>query len=149
DEIAGILRIPRGTVGKRLHSARTRIRRSLPRDVRAEFMRLQPAPEFLRGVREGLFDAYLGEYRFAERPDLTVRIVREDAELVSYGGGQRSVLVPTREGAFISTAFDGEGRFQRDERGRITQLVYYEFGVRLGVATKIRSLGIGTTVLHQ
>jgi len=137
DEIAGILGIPRGTVGKRLYSARIAIRRNLPRDVREEFLRLQPSPQFMRKVREGLFDEYAGEYRFDERPDLAVRIEREGSLLVSYGGGQRSVLASIGDSALATIAFDGEGRFRRNGAGRIVEFIYYEFGARLGVARKI------------
>ena len=137
DEIAGILGIARGTVGKRLHSARIAIRRKLPRAVRSEFQQLRPSPQFMRKVREGLFDEYVGEYRFDERPELVVRIEREGDLLVSYGGDQRSVLASIRDGALRSLAYDGEGHFQRDRAGRIAQFVYYEFGARLGVAKKL------------
>lgn len=138
DEIARILGVPRGTVGKRLHSARLKIRRNLPSDVRADFQRLEPALQFAANVRQGLFDEYVGEYRFAERPDLVVRIAREGDSLVSYGGDQRTVLASIGGGALVATAFDGEGRFKRSRSGSVTHLVYYEFGARLGVATKTR-----------
>jgi len=137
DEIARTLSIPRGTVGKRLHSARIAIRRNLPRAVREEFLPLRPSPQFLKAVSEGLFDQYVGEYRFAERPDLAVRIAREGSLLVGYGGGQRSVLASIRDNALVSGAFDGEGRFQRDRAGHVVGFVYYEFGARLGVAAKV------------
>lgn len=137
DEIARILDIPRGTVGKRLYSARLAIRKSLPATVREEFMRLRPSPQFLRQVQEGLFDEYAGEYRFDKRPELEGRIAREDDHLVSYGGGQRSVLASIGEDALITAAYDGEGRFERDRAGRVVQFVYYEFGARLGVACKV------------
>jgi hypothetical protein len=39
----------------------------------------------------------------------------------------------------VTRAFDGEGRFERDGHGRITRVVYYEFGVRLGVARPVPS----------
>jgi RNA polymerase sigma-70 factor, ECF subfamily len=136
-EIAGILGVPRGTVGKRLHSARITIRRNLPRGVREEFMQLRPSPQFLRQVREGLFDEYVGQYRFEERPELVVRIEREGALLVSYGGGQRSVLASIQDNALVTMAFDGEGHFQRNAAGRVVQFVYYEYGARLGIAKKI------------
>ena len=139
DEIAAILGVPRGTVGKRLHTARIAIRRNLPRSMRAEFVRLQPSAGFMRKVREGLFDEYVGEYRFDERPDLEVRIQREGSLLVSYGGSQRSVLASIQDDALISTAFDGEGRFRRNKSGRIVELTYYEFGARLGVARKVEN----------
>ncbi len=137
-EIATILGIPRGTVGKRLHSARICIRRKLPPAVRGEFLELRPSPQFLQKVREGLFDEYVGEYRFDERPEHVVRVEREGTLLVSYGGGQRNVLASIRDGALVPMEFDGEGRFQRNRRGSIVAFVYYEFGARLGVARKVR-----------
>ena len=135
-EIAGILGVPKGTIGKQLHSARIAIRRQLPRAVRSEFLKLQPSPQFLSKVREGLFDEYVGEYRFAKRPDLAVRIVREGSSLVGYGGGQRVVLASLDENVLVASEFDGEGRFQRDHSGHVVRFVYYEFGARLGIATK-------------
>lgn len=137
DEIARILGIPAGTVGKLLYSARLAIRRNLPRSARAELVELRPSRRFLQAVKEGLLDEYTGEYRFDSRPDQTVRIERQGEYLVSDAGGQRTVLVSLREGALAAVAFDGEGRFQRDHRGRIVQFAYYEFGARLGVARKI------------
>jgi hypothetical protein len=38
------------------------------------------------------------------------------------------------------TEFDGEGRFRRDRRGRVSHFVYYEFGRRFGVARKVKSV---------
>jgi hypothetical protein len=128
--------MPRGPVGKHLHSARIAIRRCLPRSARDEFQRLRPSSRFMDEVRQGLFDEYVGEYRFAERPDLAVRIAREGNQLVGYGGGQRSVLASIDDGRLAAAAFDGEGRFKRDRRGRVIQFVYYEFGARLGIATR-------------
>jgi RNA polymerase sigma-70 factor, ECF subfamily len=136
DEIAKILDVPRGTVGKRLHTARIKIRRALPRSVRAQFQR--PPRNFVQQVREGLFDEYTGTYRFVKRPELTVTIARDGDQLVSESNGQRSVLASLRENALVAAAFDAEGRFERDRRGRIVQFVYYEFGKRLGVAKKLR-----------
>jgi hypothetical protein len=101
---------------------------------------LQPSSQFARNVSDGLFDEYLGDYRFRERPDLSVTIVREGSELVSYGSGQRSVLASHRDDAFIAAAYDGEGHFQRDSAGAIVGFVYYEFGARLGIAERIASL---------
>lgn len=136
DEIAAMLEIPRGTVGKRLYSARISIRRQLPTSVRMQFQR--PSRQFVQRVREGLFDEYAGTYRFDQRPDLAVTIRRDGDHLVSESSnGQRSVLASLRDESLVVMAFDAEGRFRRDRRGRIVQFVYYECGVRLGVATKI------------
>jgi RNA polymerase sigma-70 factor (ECF subfamily) len=136
-EIATILGIPPGTVGKRLYSARITIRRILPRALRDEFLPLLPPSQFLRRVREGLFDEYVGEYRFDERPEHVIRVAREGSLLVGYGGDQRNVLASISDSALVATDFDGEGRFQRDATGRIVQFIYYEFGARLGVAKRL------------
>ncbi len=137
DEIAAILGIPAGTVGKLLHSARLAIRRNLPRSARGEFVQLQPSRRFLKDVKDGLLDEYIGEYRFDSRPERTVRIERQGEYLVSESGGQRTVLVSLREGALAAVAFDGEGRFKRDHHGRVVQFAYYECGARLGIARKL------------
>jgi len=50
-QIARLLRLNPGTVGKRLHSARLRIRRGLPRSVRGDFVRLVPSDDFMERVR--------------------------------------------------------------------------------------------------
>ena len=141
-EIAAILRMPRGTVGKRLYSARISIRRSLPAEVRKGFLPLRPSRSFVQKVRKGVFDEYVGDYRFKERRDHVVRVRREGTLLVGYGGGQRNVLASIRDDALLVTEFDGEGRFERDRAGRIARFVYYEFGARLGVATKMKRLGM-------
>jgi hypothetical protein len=139
-EVARLLHLKPGTVGKRLHSARLRIRRQLPPSVRGELVRLAPSPTFVQQVRRGLFDEYVGEYRFEQRPDLVVRIAREGDLLVSYGGGQRNVLASLSDESLLTSFYDGEGRFKRNRRGRVTHFVYYEFGKRLGIARKTGSI---------
>lgn len=136
-QIAGLLRLKPGTVGKRLHSARLRIRRGLPRSVRADFVRLASSQRFLEQVSHGLLDEYVGEYRFETRPDLVVTIAREGSSLISDGNGQRDVLVSVGSQSLLATSFDGEARFRRNRRGEVTHFVYYEFGMRMGVARKI------------
>lgn len=138
-QIAKVLGLKPGTVGKRLHSARLRIRRSLPRSVRSDFIRLAPSRPFVEQVRRGLLDEYVGEYRFDRRPDHVVTITREGDSLVSEARGQRHVLVSGRKHSLLTVHYDGEGRFRRNRRGEITNFVYYEFGRRLGVARKIRA----------
>jgi RNA polymerase sigma-70 factor (ECF subfamily) len=140
-EIARVLGMKSGTVGKRLHSARLRIRRQLPRSVRGEFVRLSPSQAFVERVRRGLLDEYVGEYRFERRPDHVVRITRKGGSLISESGGQQQILVSAGELSLRVSQFDGEGRFRRNRRGEVTQFVYYEFGKRLGVAKKVTSGG--------
>ena len=142
-EVARLLGIRVGTVAKRLHSARVRIRRVLPRSVRHDFVRVHPTRSFVDKVRLGVFDEYVGEYRFDRRPSHVVRIMREGDTLVSYGGGQRNVLAAIDDRALVTSDFDGEGRFGRGRDGRITHFIYYEFGKRLGKATRINGVTNG------
>lgn len=138
-QIARLLRLKPGTVGKRLHSARLRIRRGLPRSVRSDFVRLVPSEAFVERLRRGLLDEYVGEYRFERRTDHVVSIAREGDSLISYSGGQRHVLVSAGEQSLLVSHYDGEGRFRRNRRGEVTHFVYYEFGRRLGVARKVNA----------
>lgn len=136
-QIAKLLRLKPGTAGKRLHSARLRIRRGLPRSVRADFVRLRPTKQFAEQVNRNLLDEYVGEYRFDRRPDLVVRITRDEDSLISEGGGQRHPAVVVGNSSLLAATFDGEARFRRNRRGEVTHFVYYEFGRRLGIARKI------------
>jgi RNA polymerase sigma-70 factor (ECF subfamily) len=136
-QIAKLLRLKPGTVGKRLHSARLRIRRGLPRSVRGDFVRIAPTSAFAERVRRGLLDEYIGQYRFERRPELVVSIHREGDTLISESAGQRNVLLSAAENSLSTSQYDGEGRFRRNRRGEVTHFVYYEFGKRMGVARRI------------
>lgn len=135
-EIARLLHLKTGTVGKRLHSGRLKVRRLLPRSVRGEFVRLSPSRKFIESVRLGLFDEYVGEYRFDRRPELVVSIAREGDLLISDAGNQRNILMSLGNRSLLTSHYDGEGRFHRNSRGKVTHFVYYEFGRRLGIARK-------------
>lgn len=135
-QIAKLLRLKPGTVGKRLHSARLRIRRGLPRSVRGDFVRLASSKQFIERVSRGLLDEYVGQYRFDSRPEHVVTITREGESLVSEANGQRHVLVSVGKQSLLAVHYDGEGRFRRNRRGEVTDFVYYEFGKRMGVARK-------------
>lgn len=138
-EIARLLRLKPGTVGKRLHSARLRIRRRLPPSVREDFVRLTPSRPFVEKVRLGLFDEYVGEYRFEHRPNHIVSIIRAGDSLISDAGGQRNILTSLAEESLLTRHYDGEGRFRRNRQGKVIDFVYYEFGRRLGIARKTDS----------
>ena len=142
-QIASLLRLKAGTVGKRLHSARLRIRGALPQSVRRDFVRVDPSKEFAERVRRGLLDEYVGSYRFESRPDHVVTIVREGDSLISESNGQRHLLLAAGEQSLRTKHYDGEGRFRRNRRGEITEFVYYEFGKRLGVARRIEARDAG------
>jgi RNA polymerase sigma-70 factor, ECF subfamily len=135
-QIARLLGLKPGTVAKRLHSARLRLRRQMPASVRHEFVRAVPTAAFAAQVRRGLYDEYVGEYWFAERPGAPVTITREDDRLISSSNGQRHILAATGDAAFATVHYDGMGRFGRDGRGAISHFTYYEFGKRMGVARK-------------
>src|SRR5262245_37353216 len=135
--VARALRIRVGNAGKLVYSARLRLRRRLPRRLARAYLGVTPAPAFARRVAAGIFDEFVGEYRFPDRPDRPVLIRRERNMLVSYAGEQRNVLSSPRMDALRPGEFDGEGRFRRDGQGRVSAFVYYEFGRRLGVARKL------------
>ena len=125
-----------GSAGKRVYTARLRLRRRLPRSLTEVFL-VAPSPGFARRVQAGVFDEFVGEYRFTSRPDHKVTIRREGDVLAGYAGGFRNILVSGKADTLATTEFDGEGRFQRDPRGHIRHFIYYEFGQRLGVAKKV------------
>jgi len=138
-EVARTLDITVASAGKRIYSGRLRLRRELPRSVARRFLGAGPSRSFVRDVQAGIFDDFLGEYRFPTRPDRPVVVRREGSQMVGYAGGQRCVLASRHFSRLNPTEFDGEVRFRRDRRGRVTQLVYHEFGRRLGVAHKVAS----------
>ena len=90
-------------------------------------------------VKAGIYDEYLGQYRFELRPELVVTISRQGEQLIGEAGGQRNELFAREEakGELLTREFDGRGQFVRNEAGQISHLVYYEFGNELGVAKKI------------
>lgn len=135
--IALALGVSVGLAGKRIYTARLRLRRALPRSITETFLAATPTPPFTRRVRAGVLDEFVGEYRFPNRPDHPVIVRREGQVLASYAGGQRNVLASHRQDTLTPTEYDGEARFQRNRRGRVTRFVYYEFGRRLGVAHKV------------
>jgi hypothetical protein len=126
-----------GLAGKRIYSARLRIRRALPRSITEIFLAAAPTPALRRRVLAGVLDEFVGEYRFRSHPDRRVILRREGDVLASYAGGQRNVLASQRQDTLAPAEYDGEARFERDRRGLVTCFVYYEFGRRLGVADKV------------
>jgi RNA polymerase sigma factor (sigma-70 family) len=136
--VARALEVSVGQAGKCVFTARLRLRRSLPRSIAEAYLLAAPTPAFVRRVQAGIFDEFVGEYRFATRPQHTVVLKRERDVLVSYAGGQRNVLASRTPDTLAPTEFDGEGRFRRDRNGRVSHFVYYEFGRRLGVARKVK-----------
>ena len=137
EAVGRALGIGAGRAGKQVYTARLRLRRRLPRSVALTFLRATATQAFARRVAQGVFDEFVGDYRFPDRPHHRVIIRRERDRLVAEGGGQIHLLASSAPDALRPAAFDGEARFRRDRAGRIVQLVYYEFGRRLGVARKL------------
>jgi RNA polymerase sigma factor (sigma-70 family) len=139
--IAKFLAVPRSTIVKRLHAAKRKLKPLLA-PLRIEIGRRKPsrASRFAALVRSGIYDDYVGVYRFVRRPELTVTIRKVGNRLVSFASGQKNtVMLGARITELRVAEFDGKAQFFRDARGNITHLVYYEFGKRMGAARKITS----------
>jgi len=141
-EISAFLNVPLTTVAKRLYSARVRLRAMMMDAFKNDLTRHRPSHDrsFAEKVKAGIYDEYVGEYRFELRPELVVTIQREGDRLLSEGGGQLNELFAKgkSKSQLLTKEFDGRGKFVRGRQGRITHLVYYEFGCEMGRAKKIR-----------
>ncbi len=140
-EIARFLGVPLTTVAKRLYTARERLRGELVNVLQQNFAAHRPSRNqtFAEKVRAGIYDEYVGQYRFDQRPDLLVTIRREGDKLFGEGGGQTNCLAANRNAdhELVTKEFDGRGRFVRGRGGRVSHLIYYEFGKEMGRARKI------------
>jgi len=140
-EISAFLDVPLTTVAKRLYSAKVRLRAMTMDGFKNDFTVHRPSRNrsFAEKVKAGIYDEYVGQYRFELRPDLVVAVKREGDRLLSEGGGQRNELF-ARDGAeceLFPKEFDGSGEFVRNKRGRISHLIYYEYGQEMGRAKKL------------
>ena len=140
-EISSFLNVPLTTVAKRLYSARLRLRVILMDRFKSDLSVHRPSRDagFAQKVKVGLYDEYIGQYRFALRPELVVTITREGEHLIGEAAGQRNELFASErvEGELLTKEFDGRGRFVRNKQGHISHLIYHEFGTEMGVAKKI------------
>ncbi len=78
-EISAFLDVPETTVAKRLYSARARLRGMMMDSFKKDLTAHRPSRNvsFAEKVRAGIYDEYVGEYRFELRPELVVTIKRE------------------------------------------------------------------------
>lgn len=140
-DISAFLEVPITTVAKRLYSARVRLRGKMTKEFKKDFMAHRPSRNrsFAEKVAAGIFDEYVGEYRYEMRPEIVVIIKREGNKLISESVGQRNELFAENdsESELLTNEFDGRGQFVRNEEGRITHFIYYEFGQEMGLAKKI------------
>ena len=141
-DISAFLEVPMTTVAKRLYSARRRLKDTMLEKLKDGLLARRPSRNlsFEEKVKAGIYDEYVGRYRFEDRPDLVVSIKREGRSLMSESANQRNELFAKDgfEWELLAKEFDGKGEFIRNKRGQITHLVYYEFGCQMGMATKIR-----------
>jgi RNA polymerase sigma factor (sigma-70 family) len=141
EDISKFLDVPPTTVAKRLYSARLRLRGMMTDGLKNDFIARRPSRNafFAEKITAGIYDEYLGKYRFELRPDLIVSIKREGQTLMSEAAGQRNQLFAHdgAESELFTKEFDGRGQFVRDKQGCISHLIYYEFGREMGLAKKI------------
>ena len=139
-DISAFLNVPLTTVAKRLYSARTRLRVMMD-GFKNDLSTHLPSRDasFAEKVKAGIYDEYTGQYRFELRPELLITITREGDHLISEAGGQRNELFArdTARSELLTAEFDGRGEFVRNKQGRISHLIYYEFGNEMGIAKKI------------
>ena len=140
-EISAFLDVPLTTVAKRLYSAKARLRAMMLDEFKNDLTAHRPSrnKSFAEKVKAGIYDEYVGQYRFELRPELIVAIKREGERLLSEGGGQRNELFAAddTESELLTKEFDGKGEFVRNRQGRISHLIYYEFGREMGRARKL------------
>ena len=109
--------------------------------LKDQFEETRPSRDaaFCEKVQAGIFDDYIGRYKYEQRPDLIVTISRQGDKLFSESAGQRNELsaVGNSETQLHAKEFDGRGTFVRDSKGRVTHFIYYEFGREMGRAAKI------------
>ncbi len=140
-DISQFLEVPMTTVAKRLYSARVRLRDKIMDKFKNDLAAYRPSrnERFAEKVKAGIYDEYIGQYRFELRPELVVTIKKEGDKLMSEAAGQKNELFAKGESEreLNVKEFDGKGEFVRNERGQVTHLVYYEFGCEMGLAKKI------------
>ena len=140
-DISALLDVPLTTVAKRLYSARVRLRGMIMDEFKNDLTVHRPSRDgnFAEKVKAGIYDEYIGQYRFELRPELIVTIKREGETLMSEAAGQRNELFANEgaESELLTKEFDGSGKFVRDAEGRVSYLIYYEFGREMGLAKKI------------
>ena len=140
-DISAFLEVPLTTVAKRLYSARIRLRGMLMGGFKNDLTTHRPSRDesFAESVKAGIYDEYTGQYQFELRPELVVTIKREGERLMSEVPGQRNKLFANEgsESELLTKEFDGRGKFVRDDEGRVSHCIYYEFGREMGLAKKI------------
>jgi RNA polymerase sigma factor (sigma-70 family) len=141
NEISAFLNVPLTTVAKRLYSARVRLRAMMVDVFKNDLTVHRPSRDgsFAEKVKAGIYDEYVGQYRFELRPELVVTIMREGEHLIGEAAGQRNELFASEqtEGELLTKEFDGRGEFVRNKQGHISHLIYHVFGSEMGVAKKI------------
>jgi RNA polymerase sigma factor (sigma-70 family) len=140
-DISAFLNVPQTTIAKRLYSARARLRLMMTEAFKKDLSVHRPSRNrsFAEKVKAGIYDEYVGQYRFELRPELVVTIIRDGDRLIGEAGGQRNDLFArdAAEEQLLTKEFDGRGEFVRNKQGHISHFIYHEFGNELGIAKKI------------
>lgn len=140
-EIGEFLEVPLTAIAKRIYSAKTRLRGVLVDTFNSELRDHRPSRnmDFATKVKAGIYDEYVGQYEFDLRPELIVTVHREGDKLFSFAAGQKNELfaMGEQDSELRPKEFEGAGKFLRDAHGRISHVVYYEFGQEMGIARKI------------
>ena len=94
NEISAFLNVPLTTVAKRLYSARVRLRAMMVDAFKNDLTVHRPSRDgsFAEKVKAGIYDEYIGQYKFELRPELVVTITREGEHLIGEAAGQRNEL---------------------------------------------------------
>jgi RNA polymerase sigma factor (sigma-70 family) len=140
-EVSAFLEVPLTTVAKRLYSARARLSILMKEEFKQDVLAHRPSRDrsFAERVAAGIFDEYVGVYRYEQRPEITVEIKREGNRLIAESAGQINELYAQNDSdnELSTKEFDGRGQIVRDGEGRVTHYVYFEFGQEMGIARKI------------
>ena len=91
NEVAGFLEVPAGTVKRRLHDSRKKLKRRMIEMVKETLTEKKPGPEFLSRVREGLSEVLA-------RPELSDRTLQEDGILWHDEALQKGILAGHQPG---------------------------------------------------
>src|ERR1044072_69230 len=72
-----------------------------------------------------IFDDYVGQYVFAENPDLVLSFLREgNAYYLQASGQGRIQIVPASTSKFFAKIIDGDATFIRDAQGKVTSVIW-------------------------
>src|ERR1043165_2953281 len=76
-------------------------------------------------IDPGVFDDYVGQYAFAENPDLVFSVFREGENyFIQVSSQGRIQIYPASTSKFFAKILDGDATFVRDASGKVVALVW-------------------------